>query len=48
MIVYSMTHAEVYEKLAKERDARRGEILTDEEMYKQAKIYYKYEGIIQS
>jgi DNA-directed RNA polymerase subunit N (RpoN/RPB10) len=48
MIVDSMTHAEVYDELAKEREACRGEILTDEEMYKQAKIYYKYEGIIQS
>lgn len=30
----------------KEFDARRGEILTDEEMYQQAKKYYYYEGII--
>ena len=32
----------------KEFESKRGEILTDEEMYKQAKMYYKYEGIIQS
>ena len=31
-----------------EFEARRDEILTDEEMYKQAKMYYKYEGTIQS
>ena len=30
----------------KEFEAKRGEILTDEEMYKQAREYYKYEGII--
>ncbi len=30
----------------KEFESKRGEILTDEEMYKQAKMYYKYEGII--
>jgi hypothetical protein len=31
-----------------EFDAKRKKILTDEEMYNQAKMYYKYEGIIQS
>lgn len=40
MIVDSMTHEEVYAELAKEFEAKRGEILTDEEMYEQAKKHY--------
>lgn len=31
-----------------EFETKRKDIMTDEEMYKQAKMYYKYEGIIQS